>query len=141
MNVSPSSDNPAAARLQTCHAAWAPPAWLLEVVSGDDSLLDDLIDVFKTTTEASLRQLHTALAAPDTSRLRAEAHRIKGGDKQVGANALAEACQTLELESSVAPVPRLGELVCRCQELFSEIESGMTSYFADHRAGDDQAPL
>jgi len=110
-------------------------------VSGDDSLLADLIDVFKTTTEASLRQLHTAFAAADTSRLRTEAHRIKGGAKQVGADALAEVCQTLELESSVAPMPRLGELVDRCQELFGETESGMTSYFFDHRTADDQTPL
>ena len=139
MNPSPTPNSQATARLQASHAKWTPPAWLIDVVSGDDSLLADLIDTFKTTTEASLLKLHTALAAADTSRLRTEAHRVKGGAKQVGADALAEACQALELESSVAPVPRLSELVRRCHELFSEAESGMTSYFADHGAADDQA--
>jgi len=141
MNPSPTPNSQATARLQASHAKWTPPAWLLEIVAGDDSMIADLIDVFKTSTETSLQQMHTALVTVDVSRLRAAAHRIKGGAKQVGADALAEACQTLELASSVAPVSRLGELVDRCQKLFSETESEMTSYSNDHKAADPTAPL
>jgi HPt (histidine-containing phosphotransfer) domain-containing protein len=139
MNSSPPS-NDQAARPQALHAKWTPPAWLLEVASSDDSLIADLIDVFKTSTQASLQQMRTALATVDVPRLRNEAHKIKGSAKQVGADALAEVCQTLELASSLTPLSRLGEPVGCCHELFAETESAMTSYSNDIKAGVHTAP-
>jgi HPt (histidine-containing phosphotransfer) domain-containing protein len=139
MNPSAPS-NSQAAPPGTCHAKWTPPAWLLEVASGDDSLIADLIDVFKTSTETSLQQMRTALATVDAPRIRTEAHKIKGGAKQVGADALAEICQTLEHASGLTPMAGLGELLDRCQELFGETESAMTSYSNDNKAGDHTAP-
>jgi HPt (histidine-containing phosphotransfer) domain-containing protein len=141
MNASPPSNTKAAVHPQACRATWTPPAWLLEVASGDDSLITDLIDTFKTSTEASLLQMRTALATVDVPRLRTEAHKIKGGAKQLGANALAEVCQSLELASSLTQVSRFGELLDRCQELFGETESAMTSYAIDTKAGADTATL
>ncbi len=141
MNPSALSNSQAAARPQKCHAKWTPPAWLLEVASGDDGLIADLIDIFKTSTEASLQQMRKALATVDAPRLRTEAHKIKGGAKQVGADALAEVCQALELASSLTPVSRLSELLVRCQELFVETQSAMTSYSNDDKAGDHTASL
>jgi HPt (histidine-containing phosphotransfer) domain-containing protein len=139
MNPAPLS-NSQGAHLQTCHAKWTPPVCLLEIASGDYGLITDLIDVFKTTTEASLQQMRLALTTVDLLRIRTEAHRIKGGAKQVGADALAEVCQALELASSLTPVSQLGELVDHCQELFGETESGMTSYSNDNQAADHAAP-
>jgi HPt (histidine-containing phosphotransfer) domain-containing protein len=124
-----------------CHLEWAPPAWLLEVASSDDSLIADLLDVFKTSTETSLEQMRTALVTVDVSRLRVEAHKIKGSAKQVGADALAEVSQTLELASNLTPVSRLGELVDRCQKVFGETQSAMTSYSNDDKAREHTAPL
>ena len=141
MSPSPPSNGPAAERPQTCRAKWAPPAWLLEVARDDDSLIAELIDIFKTSTETSLQQMRTALAAVEVPKLRTEAHKIKGSAKQVGADALAEVCLALQLASSLTEVSRLGELVDRCQELFDETESAMTSYSNDNKAGDHAAPL
>jgi HPt (histidine-containing phosphotransfer) domain-containing protein len=98
-------------------------------------LIAELIDLFKSTTETSLQQMRTALATVDVTRLRRETHKIKGSAKQVGADALAEVCQTLELASSLTPVARLGELVNRCQELFGETESAMNSYSTSGKPG------
>jgi len=120
---------------------WAPPAWLLEVASSDDSLIADVIDVFKTSTETSLQQMRNALVTVDVPKLRVEAHKIKGSAKQVGADALAEISQTLELASSLTPMSRLGELVDRCQELFLKTQSAMISYSNDDQAGDHTASL
>jgi len=140
MNPSPHSNSHAAPRSLTCQAKWTPPAWLLEVASADDGLIADLIDTFKTATETSLQQMGTALATVDVPRLHTEAHKIKGSAKQVGANALADVCQALELASSLTPVPRLVELVDRCQELFSETVSAMTAYSNDDKTGGHAAP-
>jgi len=128
--------NSRAACPQECHARWTPPPWLLELVSGDDSLIVELIDVFKTATETDLQQMRAALAAGDVQKLRANAHRVKGSAKQVGAEALAEVCQELELASNLTPVSRLGELVGRCQELFGETGSAMTWYSNDSHAAE-----
>jgi HPt (histidine-containing phosphotransfer) domain-containing protein len=128
MNPSPPSNSPAAERSQTFEAKWKPPAWLLEIAPDDDSLIVELIDVFKMATETSLQKMRIALGAVDVPRLRTEAHRAKGGAKQIGADALAEVCQALECAPSLTPVSRLAELVDRGQELFDETGSAMTSY-------------
>ncbi|MGO9232083.1 MAG: Hpt domain-containing protein [Bryobacteraceae bacterium] len=98
-----------------------------------------MIDVFKTSTETSLQEMRNALVTVDVPKLRVEAHKIKGSAKQVGADALAEISQTLELASSLTPMSRLGELVDRCQELFLKTQSAMTSYSIDDKAGDHTA--
>ena len=139
MNSSPHSNSPAAQRPRTGHPKWTPPSWLLEVAPDDESVIVELIDVFKTATETSLQQMRTALATVDVPRLRTEAHRTKGSAKQVGADALAEVCQALELASSLTPVSRLAELVDRGQEVFAETGSAMTSYSNGHRAADRSA--
>ena len=140
MDPSAPSNSQAAPR-QTRRVKWAPPAWLLEIASGDDSFIADLVDVFKTSTETSLERLRAAIATVDAPGIRAEAHKIKGGAQQVGADALAEVCQALELASGLTPMSRLGELLDRCQELFGETESAMTSYSNDNNAGDHTTPL
>jgi len=140
MNSTLTPNSPAAQHSQSYGAKWTPPSWLLEVAPGDDSIIAELIDVFKTATETSLQQMQTALATVDVPRLRTEAHRTKGSARQVGADALAEVCQALELASSLTPVSRLAELVARGQELLAETGSAMTSYSSSHKAGDPSAP-
>jgi len=140
MNSPPTANSPSAQRSQTYHAKWTPPPWLLEVAPDDDGVIAELIDVFKTATETSLQQMRTALATVDVPRLRTEAHRTKGSAKQVGADALAEVCQALELASNLTPVSSLAELLDRGQELFAETGSDMTSYSNGHKATDRSAP-
>lgn len=140
MNSSPTANSLAAQRPRTCYPQWTPPPWLLEVAPDDDSAIAELLDVFKTATETSLQQMRTALATVDVPRLRTEAHRTKGSAKQVGADALAEVCQALELASNLTPVSRLAELLDRGQEVFAETGSAMTSYSNGHKAADQSAP-
>jgi HPt (histidine-containing phosphotransfer) domain-containing protein len=75
---------------------WSPPPSLLEAVCGDDDLIADLIETFNTDTSARMREIHTALAHCDFSRIRTEAHAIKGGARQLGVHAVADVCQELE---------------------------------------------
>lgn len=130
MNPSPPSNSPSVQPRKTHQAKWKPPAWLREIAPDDDSLMTELILVFKTSTATSLQQMRAALAPVDVPRLRTEAHRTKGSARQIGADDLAEVCQALELASSLTPVSRLVELVDRCGDLFAETESAMTEYAA-----------
>lgn len=139
MNPSSPSNSPEAERSQASRPTWTPSAYILEVAPYDDSLISELIGVFKTSTEASLQQMRTALATGDVPRLRSAAHKVRGSAEQLGADALAEACQILELASSLTSVLRLGELVGRCQEIFGETENAMTSYSNDSKAGNRTA--
>ncbi len=140
MNSPPTAGSPPPKQPPTCHAKWTPPPWLLEVAPDDDSVIAELIDVFKSATEISLQQMRSALAAVDVPKLRTEAHRTKGSARQVGADALADVCQALELASNLTPVSRLAELVDRGEELLAETGSAMTSYSASHRLAGDLAP-
>jgi len=141
MNHSPLSDSPAAERRKTGEAKWTPPAHLLELASYDDGFIADIIDVFKTGTETHLQEMRTAFSTGDIPRLHSLAHLMKGSAMQVGADALAEVCQALELASSLAPALRLAELVDRIQELFAETGGAMTSYSNGNKAGNHSEPL
>jgi len=140
MNPATLSSPPAAEIRKACHAVWTPPEWLFEISSGDDGLMAELIDVFRTATESSLGQMRVALAAGDIARLRAEAHRTKGSARQVGAASLAEVCQALELESGIMGTTRFRELVDRVQELFEETAAEMAPYCGTHGASHYGAP-
>jgi HPt (histidine-containing phosphotransfer) domain-containing protein len=110
------------------HQDWSPPASILEAASGDDGLIDDLIDAFSTDSDARIGQMREALATPDFPTIRFEAHTIKGSARQMGANAVAEVCQELEMVSALQDTRLIAARLNRLQELFEDIRSAMTSY-------------
>jgi HPt (histidine-containing phosphotransfer) domain-containing protein len=128
MNLASAWNHPAAESARICHAQWTPDAGLLEAVSGDDASLAELIDVFKTDTEARLLRIRAALDAADLARVRSEAHAIAGSARQIGADALGEVCEQLELATAFTPLPYFSGLVLRLQELFDEVARAMHSY-------------
>jgi HPt (histidine-containing phosphotransfer) domain-containing protein len=107
---------------------WSPPESLLEAASGDDSLIDDLIDAFSTDSDARIGQMREALAAPAFQRIGFEAHTIKGSARQVGADALAEACQELEMVTGLQDAPLIAARLNHVQELFEDVRGAMASY-------------
>jgi HPt (histidine-containing phosphotransfer) domain-containing protein len=128
MNPSPALHHPAADSARICRTPWTPHAGLLEAISGDDAVLAELIDAFKTDTEIRLQRIRAALEIADVARLRSEAHTITGSARQIGAEALAEVCQQVELANALTPLARFSGLVLRMQELFGEVACAMSSY-------------
>ena len=108
--------------------AWSPPPSLLEIFSGDNELIADLVDTFNVDTGARIQQIRTALANSDFSKIHAEAHTIKGGARQVGADAVADACQELETISKLHEASLVVKRLDRVQELFNEVRRAMASY-------------
>ena len=110
------------------HQDWSPPVSILEAASGDDSLIDDLIDVFSTDSDARIGQMRVALATRNLPGIRFEAHSIKGSARQLGAEALADVCQELEIVSDSEDALVIAAKVNRVQDLFEDIRGAMASY-------------
>jgi HPt (histidine-containing phosphotransfer) domain-containing protein len=112
---------------------WSPPLFLLEAASGDDDLIADLIDAFDTDAGARMPQLRAALRNCDFSRIRAEAHAIKGSARQLGADALADACQELETASNLRAASLVAAWINRVHELLAVAQRAMASYSGNRR--------
>ena len=87
-----------------------------------------LIDIFSTSTGARINQIREALAVFNFSKIRAEAHTIKGVAREVGADAVAQACQELEIVSDLQDILLVAARLKVVQERFEEIRSAMASY-------------
>jgi len=113
-----------------CDATWAPPAEVLELASLDSEILTELLDAFAVDADARIEFLGAALAAGDATKLRAQAHALKGGAQQLGADDLASLCQ--ELESAPAPEDslRLAGMVGRIQASYRGLRAAMACYSA-----------
>lgn len=72
--------------------------------------------------------MREALAASDFPSIRAEAHTIKGGASQMGADEIAEACRELEMVSNFHEALLIAPWLNRVQELFDETRGAMASY-------------
>ena len=129
------SSPPANQSGRSLHEAWSPPPFLLEVAAGDDSLIPDVIDAFNTDTLARIREIRTALAASEFSKIQAEAHAIKGAAGQVGADAVANACQELETASNLQEALLVAARLNHLQELFEEISRAMASHSSSRSIG------
>ncbi len=112
----------------TTRHAWSPPALILEAAGDDDGLIVNLIDAFVGDTDARLEQMCGALAASRFPDIRAEAHTIKGSARQMGADAVGEACQELEIACGLQRALPISARLNRLQELFEEICGAMAAY-------------
>jgi HPt (histidine-containing phosphotransfer) domain-containing protein len=108
------------------NTSYAVPSALAEVAADDETVVVDLIETFLADTTARIRQMRLAVANGDASRLRGEAHTIKGSAKQIGADSLATTCH--ELESSDSPITALETLLRRIEDQFKEISVAMIEY-------------
>ena len=93
-----------------------------------------LIDAFSSDTEARIEQMRGALAASSLPDIRAGAHTIKGSARQMGADAVAEACQELELVCDLPGAVQILSRLNRVQELFEETRGAMAAYSSGSKA-------
>jgi HPt (histidine-containing phosphotransfer) domain-containing protein len=77
--------------------SWVFPEALEELLgAGEDEFLIELIEVFKSQTRIRMHQLRDAIENGRMDEARAQAHAIKGGSSQVGADRLAAVCFQIE---------------------------------------------
>lgn len=110
------------------HLVWSPPPVLLETAAGDDGFIANLIDSFTTDAGAGIKRIRAALGDSNFSRIRAEAHSIKGGARQMGAHAVADACEELETVSTLREAALVASRLDRVQELLEDARRAMAAY-------------
>jgi HPt (histidine-containing phosphotransfer) domain-containing protein len=98
---------------------WAFPEALQQLLgAGEEEFLAELIEVFKSQTRIRMRLLREAVENGRLDEARAQAHAIKGGSSQVGADRLAAAC--FDIESGTGPIGETAALVREAESLFEE---------------------
>jgi HPt (histidine-containing phosphotransfer) domain-containing protein len=98
---------------------WAFPEALQQLLSdGEEEFLAELIEVFKSQTRIRIGLLREAVEKGRLDEARAQAHAIKGGSSQVGADRLAAAC--FEIESGTGDIAETAGRVIEAESLFEE---------------------
>lgn len=98
---------------------WAFPEALQQLLgAGEEEFLAELIEVFKSQTRIRMHLLREAVDNGRLDEARAQAHAIKGGSSQVGADRLAAVC--FEIESGRGPIAETAALVSQAEVLFEE---------------------
>jgi HPt (histidine-containing phosphotransfer) domain-containing protein len=118
---------------------WNPPAELLEL---GDGLILELVKIFKTDTARRLSRIGDLLSREDFDGVKAAAHTIKGGARQMGVNAVASiceeveaaarqaSCEEVEAAARQASAPNLEERVALLRAAFSNICVEMAAFSA-----------
>ena len=68
----------------------------MQLVGGNQAVLNELIDTFLTDAPASLATMHRALRDQDAASFRRAAHTLKSNAADFGAHKLADLCRELE---------------------------------------------
>ena len=113
-------------------AIWSPPLLLLELAAGDDALILELVEAFLGDAAVRIEHLRAAVEARDFSTVRKLAHTIKGGARQVGADAVADGCQELEFACAAGELPQIRFQFRRVQESLRDAGQQMAAYVTGH---------
>jgi HPt (histidine-containing phosphotransfer) domain-containing protein len=106
---------------------WQPPQLLRDLDSGAGGFVAEMIADFTADTASRLQRLRRAAADADLSRVRAEAHAIRGSAREMGADALVQLCLELEMK---APNPEARDRVQELEARFGEVSRAMARYSA-----------
>jgi HPt (histidine-containing phosphotransfer) domain-containing protein len=99
---------------------WSLPSAIIELASQDPELIPDLIEAFTTDTAERIRRVSAALAVSDFAAVRAQGHAIKGGARQIGALAVAEASEELEAAGDSRDAALVGHRLALLREAFEQ---------------------
>jgi HPt (histidine-containing phosphotransfer) domain-containing protein len=100
---------------------WTFPEALQQLLGdGEEEFVMELIDVFKSQTQERMQLLREAFENSRLDEARAQAHTIKGGSSQVGADRLAAVCLEIETGAGLTEA-ELAALVSRAESLFEDV--------------------
>jgi len=93
--------------------------------AGESEFAAEIIEVFKSQTSDRMRLLQGAVETGRWDEARAQAHAIKGGASQLGADRLAAVCLDIEMTGGHTPA-ETAALVSQAELLFEEACRCMT---------------
>jgi histidine phosphotransfer protein HptB len=93
---------------------WVLPEGLQQLVAlGDEETVAEIIEVFRSDSAARLELLCESVEHKQREEIQAQAHAIKGGAIQVGANGMAVVCRQIEALALAGPEAEIAGLTKR----------------------------
>ncbi|MEO8592201.1 MAG: Hpt domain-containing protein [Candidatus Solibacter sp.] len=103
---------------------------------GLDSLVLELIETFLSDTASRYERLEIAVADRDATTVKAEAHSMRGSARQMGADALADLCHSIETSTSQMDWAEVVHQMNQVSMRFADVRSAMSEYaMANQRTG------
>jgi hypothetical protein len=101
---------------------WVLPEELRQLAEGGDGdLVREVLTVFHSDTAKRLAMMRAALTANDRTKLKGEAHAVKGSAAQVGAGRVAALCRKMESEASALSEGELDSLLADIETAFADV--------------------
>jgi HPt (histidine-containing phosphotransfer) domain-containing protein len=108
---------------------WHLPEALREIEeTGDETIVLELISFFQNDTARRFARLHDAVARLDAATVQAEAHAMRGGARQMGAEALADLCTAVEASATQSNWLELKGQLEQADLRFAEVRDAMSEY-------------
>ena len=112
--------------METVEAGWTLPRELRELAEGgDESVVEELIAMFKDDVGERLEGLRHSIRAHDFSAISTQAHSIKGSALQMGAGNLMALCRHIELDASHHIPQNLDHLFAETLREFERLKLAM----------------
>ena len=105
---------------------------LRDVSDGDPAAERDLLQSLLEDCASGLSTIRAALAASDATRIAAEAHRLLGACRTVGAESMANFCQELEQRTLSAFLPSAMRTLADFQLEYDRLRAALTAYIKTH---------
>ncbi len=93
-------------------------AFALDQAADDEDLLNELLDIFKTSLEADIQQIEEGIKASDAHIVASAAHSIKGAASSLGIQGIAELTRQIEddgksgnIDTAVTHLPQLKQML------------------------------
>jgi HPt (histidine-containing phosphotransfer) domain-containing protein len=108
-------------------APWVLPEELRQLAEADESLVQEVLAVFRSDTADRISRLRVALHGGDYRAVKHEAHALKGSAGQVGANEVFTLSREMEQQAGAANPAGLPELLVRLQAAFDQVSREMSA--------------
>ena len=103
-------------------------SWLLRNVGGNELLVRKLLEMFKNSLTASLKEINASAASGDRIRLARQVHSLKGTAATVGARGVCQISSEVELMANGAEMSQITEGIQRLARCCDEAEKIIEAY-------------
>lgn len=93
----------------------------LEQAADDADLLQELIEIFKTSFSADVQLIKEGISENDPDQISSAAHSIKGAASSLGIDGVAEVVKSIEDDSKDGSVGKAKELFSELEALLDEV--------------------
>lgn len=98
-------------------------AFALEQAADDAELLQELLDIFKTSFASDLDLIQEGLGANDAGQIANAAHSIKGAASSLGIDGLTELVKEIEIDCKGGSVARARDEITTLKNMLDEINA------------------